>query len=304
MTRDSRHSADDRPHRRNVLVTGPSGAGRITALRAFEDLGYETIDNLPLSLIPRLMEGPIEAGALALGIDTRNRDFSTEALVGLISDTAPVFELLYLDCADEVLLRRYSETRRRHPQAPAETPQQGIQRDFSLLEPVRNLADILIDTSDLTVHDLKAEIVRWFGGASAERLALSIQSFSYKRGMPRGLDMVFDVRFLRNPYWDDTLRDLDGRTPSVAAYIAEDPRYAPFFNKVAELTELLLPAYVEEGKSHLSIGLGCTGGKHRSVCLAEKLSAKLKGEGWQVSIWHRELVQRLSDRLTTGGAAA
>lgn len=308
-SRDPALPTDARPPGRNVLVTGPSGAGRSTAIRALEDLGYETIDNLPLSLIPRLMEGPAHSGSLALGLDTRNRDFSTEALVALVSDPTLPFELLYLDCSAEVLLRRYSETRRRHPQAPAEHPQAGIQRDYSLLGPVRNLADILIDTSDMTLHDLKAEMGRWFGGPSAARLALSIQSFSYKRGLPRGLDMAFDVRFLRNPYWDDALRDKDGRDPAVAAYVAEDPRFDPFFTKVAELTELLLPAYVDEGKSHLSIGFGCTGGKHRSVSVSEKLLIRLEEAGWRVSIRHRELDRLTADRRQSkgtneGGAAA
>lgn len=300
MTSDAPTSKTPTRADRNVLVTGPSGAGRSTAIRALEDLGFETIDNLPLSMIPRLMEVPHVGRALALGVDTRNRDFSTQALVALVSDPEFPFELLYLDCSAEVLLRRYSETRRRHPQAPAEAPQAGIQRDYSLLEPVRSLADILIDTTDLTLHDLKAEIGRWYGGASADRLAVSIQSFSYKRGLPRGLDMVFDVRFLRNPYWDSALRDLDGRAEKVGAYIAEDPRFAPFFDKVADLAQLLLPAYVDEGKSHLSIGFGCTGGKHRSVYVSEKLLRQLENCGWHVSIRHRELERSTLSRRSVG----
>jgi UPF0042 nucleotide-binding protein len=275
-----------------VLVTGPSGAGRSTAIRALEDLGFEVIDNLPLTLIPRLLEGPPHRRPLALGIDTRNRDFSTGALIALIDGAAPRFEVVYLDCSADVLLRRYSETRRRHPLAPAEPPLAGIEREFDLLAPIRTRADILIDTSELTLHELKAEIGRWFGGTAASRLALSVHSFSYKRGLPRGLDMVFDVRFLRNPYWEDTLRPLDGRSPEVADYIAADPRYAPFFAKVTELTELLLPAWVEEGKAHLAIGFGCTGGQHRSVCLAEQLAKALAAAGWQVSTRHRELERR------------
>jgi len=275
-----------------VLVTGPSGAGRSTAIRALEDLRYEVIDNLPLSLIPRLFDGPPHDHPLALGIDTRNRDFSAQALIGLIDSAPSRFELLYLDCSAEVLVRRYSETRRRHPMAPAETPLMGIEREFDLLAPVRARAEILIDTSDLTLHDLRAEVDRWFGGPTAHRLALSVHSFSYKRGLPRGVDMVFDVRFLRNPYWSDDLRALDGRDPRVHSYIAEDARFEPFFAKVKELTELLLPAYVDEGKSHLSIGFGCTGGQHRSVCLAEQLVKALAQAGWQVSTRHRELERR------------
>jgi UPF0042 nucleotide-binding protein len=276
-----------------VLVTGPSGAGRSTAIRTLEDLGFEAIDNLPLSLVPRLLDGPPPHARLALGIDTRNRDFSSNAFIELIERRqGPGFEVLYLDCSSDVLLRRFSETRRRHPLAPAEAPLVGIEREFDLLAPIRARADILVDTSELTLHELRAEISRWFGGPSERRLALSVHSFSYKRGLPRGMDMVFDCRFLRNPYWDDALRDLDGRKEEVAAFIGEDPRFAPFFAKVTELTELLLPAYVEEGKAHLAIAFGCTGGRHRSVATAERLVNTLASGGWRVSIRHRELERR------------
>ncbi|PRY19866.1 UPF0042 nucleotide-binding protein [Aliiruegeria haliotis] len=286
---------------RTVLVTGPSGAGRSTAIRALEDLGYEVIDNLPLSLVPPLLEGPPHGKALALGIDTRNRDFSTAAFLELIDrlDSRGV-ELLYLDCAADVLLRRYSETRRRHPMAPADSPAVGIAREFDLLKPIQVRAEILIDTSDLTIHDLRAEIDRWFGGSPEHRLALSVHSFSYKRGLSRGLDMVFDVRFLRNPYWEPALRQKDGQSPDVASYVGQDPRYDAFFDQVLKLTQLLLPAYVEEGKSYLSIGFGCTGGQHRSVTLAEHLGNTLAEAGWQVSIRHRELERRAA---SSGSAA-
>jgi UPF0042 nucleotide-binding protein len=271
-------------------VTGPSGAGRSTAIRALEDLGHEVIDNIPLSLVPRLLEGPLQGPALALGIDTRNRDFSIEAvmeLVGRLGERG--VELLYLDCSQDVLVRRYSETRRRHPMAPAETPAVGIAREFDLLKPLRARADIMIDTTDLSVHDLRAEIDRWFGGALANRLAVSVQSFSYKRGLPTGLDMVFDCRFLRNPYWQPELRGLSGLSEDVARYVADDPRFEPFFDKVLDLALLILPAQVEEGKSHMAIGFGCTGGQHRSVTLAERLGIALAERGWQVSTRHREL---------------
>ncbi|SDI95864.1 RNase adapter RapZ [Aliiruegeria lutimaris] len=281
------------PVSRIVLVTGPSGAGRSTAIRALEDLGYEVIDNLPLSLVPRLLEGGPQGPALALGIDTRNRDFSTGAFLDLLArlDEQDV-ELLYLDCEPEILLRRYSETRRRHPLAPAESPTEGIARDFDLMNPIRARADIVIDTSELTIHELRAEIDRWFGHAPDSRLALSVHSFSYKRGLPRGLDMVFDCRFLRNPYWEPKLRGLDGLSKEVSDYVAEDPRFDAFFDKVRDLALLLIPAYVEEGKSYLAIGFGCTGGQHRSVTVAERLGNTLANAGWQVSIRHRELERR------------
>ncbi|NDR56835.1 RNase adapter RapZ [Aliiruegeria sabulilitoris] len=281
------------PVSRFVLVTGPSGAGRSTAIRALEDLGYEVIDNLPLSLVPRLLEGGPHGPALALGIDTRNRDFSTGAFLDLLARLGERdVELLYLDCQPDILLRRYSETRRRHPLAPAESPAEGIARDFDLMSPIRVRADIVIDTSELTIHELRAEIDRWFGSAPDNRLALSVHSFSYKRGLPRGLDMVFDCRFLRNPYWEPKLRGLDGLSREVSDYVAADPRFDPFFDKVRELALLLLPAYVEEGKSYLAIGFGCTGGQHRSVTVAERLGNTLANAGWQVSIRHRELERR------------
>ncbi|MDG1128312.1 RNase adapter RapZ [Seohaeicola saemankumensis] len=281
---------------RVVLVTGPSGAGRSTAINALEDSGFEAIDNLPISMLPRLLDGPPLSRPLALGLDVRNRDFSTNALIetidrlGLTPGLEPA--LLYLDSRAEVLERRYSETRRRHPMSPAESPEIGIARELDLLGPIRARADILIDTSDLTPHELRAEIERMFTGTGGRHLAVTINSFSYKRGMPRGMDTVFDCRFLRNPYWEESLRALDGRDPRVAAHIAGDPRQEAFFAKVLDLILLLLPAYKEEGKSHFAIGFGCTGGQHRSVAMTEKLALTLAKEGWQVSIRHRELERR------------
>ncbi|MBK0327707.1 RNase adapter RapZ [Rhodobacteraceae bacterium F11138] len=280
-------------HERLVLVTGPSGAGRSSAINVLEDMGFEAIDNLPLHLIPRLIEGQGPHRPLALGIDTRNRDFSTAALIDLIDLLAgratTDLSVLYLDCLSDVLLQRFSETRRRHPLAPAETPEIGIRRDQSLLAPIRELADILIDTSDLNVHQLRTTIEGWFAPDNRTAMAVSVQSFSYKRGLPRGIDMVFDCRFLSNPYWHPPLRTLDGRDSRVAAHVASDARFAPFFDRVLDLTRLLLPAYVEEGKSHLSIAFGCTGGQHRSVVLAETLAKALAETGQQVSIRHHEL---------------
>ncbi|MEL6520310.1 MAG: RNase adapter RapZ [Pseudomonadota bacterium] len=278
-----------------VLVTGPSGAGRSTAIRALEDLGFETIDNLPLSLIPRLLDNAPDRRPMALGIDTRNREFSVQGFLDLWDgplDDLRGTEILYIDCGSEVLLRRYSETRRRHPLAPAESPEYGIARELDLLVPIRERADVLIDTTDLSQHDLRGEIDRWYGVASPSRMALSVHSFSYKRGLPRGLDMVFDCRFLRNPYWRDELRPMDGRDARVAEYVAGDPRYMEFMSKITDLAALLLPAHVEEGKSHLTIGFGCTGGQHRSVCVAEAIVNRLAETGWQVSIRHRELERR------------
>lgn len=281
---------------RLVLITGPSGAGRSTAIHVLEDLGYEGIDNIPLSLVPRLLDGPPLGRPIALGLDARNRDFNTTALIELIDsltrDPRVALEVLYLDCAPEELIRRFSETRRRHPLAPAETPTEGIGREIDLLAPVRVRADHLIDTTGLSPHDLKAEIARWFDAQAGERLAVSVQSFSYKRGVPRGVDMIFDCRFLSNPHWDPALRPLDGRDPAVAAFVRADPRFDDFFRKLRDLLLMLLPAHLEEGKAHLSIGFGCTGGQHRSVAVAEMLGAALAEAGWPVSKRHRELERK------------
>jgi len=285
---------------RVVLVTGPSGAGRSTAINVLEDIGYEAIDNLPLSLLPRLLAGPPIGHPLALGIDVRNRDFSVAALLETLDALTAASninaESLYLDCNIDVLVRRYSETRRRHPLAPSESPVQGISREIDLLVPIRTKAEFLIDTSELSPHELRAEIERWFASDRDQRMAISVHSFSYKRGIPRGVDMVFDCRFLKNPYWDEKLRSRDGRDTEVVDYISTDPRLPEFFSKVLDLSKMLLPAYKDEGKAHLSIGFGCTGGQHRSVAIAEKLANALAQSDWQVSIRHRELERKAQDR--------
>ena len=295
-TPTDRHRSDDPQASRLVLVTGPSGAGRSTAINVLEDLGFEVIDNMPMRLLPRLLDGPPLGRPMALGLDVRNRDFTVEALLDLIRSLGrgpgPATEVLYLDCSAEVLTRRFSETRRRHPLAPDEAPQAGVEREIELLSPVRNQADILIDTSELTVHDLRDELQQWFDSDPDARLAVAVQSFSYKRGLPRGVDTVFDCRFLRNPHWQADLRALDGNDPRVAAYIQADPLFDDFFGRVTGLIESLLPAYRDEGKAHLTIGFGCTGGQHRSVALTEKVANALAKQGWQVSKRHRELERR------------
>lgn len=287
---------DQTQDHRVVFVTGPSGAGRSTTIRVLEDLGYEGIDNIPLSLVPRLLDGPPLGHPIALGLDVRNRDFNATALIELIdrltADPRVGLEVLYLDCAVSELIRRYSETRRRHPLAPAETPLEGIEREMDLLAPIRVRADHLIDTTDCSPHDLKAEISQWFDGSTAHRLAISMQSFSYKRGVPRGVDLIFDCRFLANPHWDAGLRARDGRDPEVEAYVRADPRFEEFLQRLQGLLLFLLPANRDEGKSHLSIGFGCTGGQHRSVAVAEILGKALAEAGWPVSKRHRELERR------------
>ncbi len=284
------------PDHRIVFVTGPSGAGRTTAIRVLEDLGYEGIDNIPLSLVPRLIDGAPLSHPIALGLDVRNRDFNATALIELIDsltrDPRVTLDVLYLDCAPSVLIRRFSETRRRHPLAPAETPAQGVEREIDLLAPIRVRADHLIDTTDLTQHDLKAEVAALFDTGATGRLSVSVQSFSYKRGIPRGVDMIFDCRFLANPHWQPALRALDGRDPAVEAFVRADPRFAEFFQKLQDMILFLLPAHVDEGKAHLAIGFGCTGGQHRSVAVAELVGNALADAGWPVSKRHRELERK------------
>ena len=189
----------------------------------------------------------------------------------------------------EVLLRRYSETRRRHPLADGKTPNTAIEQELILLEPIRHKANILIDTSELTPHDLKASIKKLFFNTGVNLLSISLKSFSYKRGLPRGTDMTLDCRFLKNPYWQDELRDKTGLDSSVSKFVASDPKFSEFIEKVTKLLLFLLPSFKEEGKSSVEIGFGCTGGIHRSVAVTETVAKKLADSGWNVSIKHREI---------------
>ena len=282
--------------RRLLLVTGPSGAGRTTATNALEDLGYEAIDNIPLSLVPNVIDQKLDK-SLALVVDARNRDFSVTAFLALLDRLRQMSrawpEVLYLDCRTDVLLRRFSETRRRHPMAPEDHPSLGIERENALLAPLKAQADFVIDSSDLSPHDLKKEVAGWFAVGEAVPLTLSLQSFSYKKGLPRDVDMVLDCRFLRNPHWDQGLRPLNGLNTTVVDYIQSDLRYEEFFQRSLDLIWFLLPAYQDEGKSHLCVGLGCTGGRHRSVAVAVNLGRALAKWGGAVSIRHRDILQNV-----------
>ena len=283
-----------------VLVTGPSGAGRTTAINFLEDAGFEAIDNVPLTLAPRLFEGPSLNRPLALGLDTRNRDFSAiqmmETIEELSSKPSLKVEVLYIDCAVDVLIRRFSETRRRHHLSPDGAALACIQMDLDLMQPARARANILIYTTTLSPHELRAQITQYFVPQKVKKLAISVQSFSYKRGVPRGVDMMFDCRFLRNPYWDKGLSDQNGLSTAVQAYVSTDKNFLPFRKQVLALAELVIPAHQAEGRSYLSIGFGCTGGKHRSVTMAEKLRKDLQLSGWHVSIRHRELAAQRVQR--------
>jgi len=288
---------------RLLLVTGPSGSGRSTALKVLEDVGFEAIDNMPSSWVPRLVADKLER-PLALGLDSRNRDFSVDALLVLVDALASLpsveFDLLYLECSEDALIRRFAETRRRHPLRPDLPPADGVALETRLLTAVRARADILIDTSNLGPHDLRAEITRLFAPQEEGVMAVRVESFSYKRGIPRGVDMVFDCRFLNNPHWHPALRSLDGRDARVAEFIAQDARCAPFFGRLHALIESLLPEFAAQGKPQVTVALGCTGGQHRSVAMAEKLANALARGPWRVSKRHRE-VERMA---ALGGPAS
>lgn len=293
MPTDPPHSGAPMPV---LLVTGPSGAGRSTAIAALEDLGFEAVDNPPLSLLPGLTGPPLER-PLALGIDARGREFSAHALVAATDALAArpdvSAQVLYLDCRAEVLLRRYSETRRPHPLAPAEEPATGIAREAALLEGLRERASRVLDTSEMTPHELRAELARTYGPAAAPGgVALTLVSFSHRRGLPPGIDWAFDVRFLRNPHWEPALRPRDGTDPEVAAHVAADPRHGPFLEAALGLLRVAIPGHEAEGRAHLTVGVGCTGGQHRSVAVAGSLAHALAAEGIQVSTRHHELERR------------
>lgn len=280
-----------------LVVIGMSGAGRTTAIHALEDLGYEALDNFPLSLFEALIEPVVGTPApIAIGIETRTRGFSVRSLTEMVDKIRIQWRagivLLFLDCADDVLVSRFSQTRRRHPLAPDEDPATGILRERDVLEDVRDRADAVIDTTALTPHELKAELEARFALDRSSGLSVSVKSFSYKRGTPNGADMVLDCRFLRNPYWDKELRELDGTDPRIQGFVREDPLYQGFYDKLVDMVVMLLPAYRAEGKTHFTIALGCTGGRHRSVTVAENMAADLVKGGWPVSLRHPELDRR------------
>lgn len=278
-----------------VLVTGLSGAGKQSILRVLEDLGYETVDNPPLAILETLVrEG---TAPMAAGIDARTRGFQPDlalATIARLRETPGVLpSLIYATAEEGVLLRRYTETRRRHPLArggaQGERVQDGIAREAALIEPLREAADLVVDTSDLPIPELRRMIEGRFGLEGGPGLNLLVQSFAFPKGLPREADLVFDVRFLRNPHYDAELRPMTGQDGPVAEFVAADPDFPAFWDRLTGFTEPLLPRYVAEGKKYLSIAIGCSGGKHRSVYVSERLAAHLRAQGWRVEVAHREL---------------
>jgi len=279
-----------------VLVTGLSGAGRMTALNVLGDMGYAAVDNMPLPLLGDLMRstssGSAGAPPLAFGVDTRTFGFDPQDLVARVRElrqrTDLDAKLLFLECDTEVLQRRYTESRRPHPLAPDRPVIDGIVEERRQIRWMRDAADVVIDTSSLSPHVLKQILVGHFGLGERLGTRLSVMSFSFRRGLPREADLVFDARFLKNPHYEPSLKPLTGRDPAVATFIATDPDYAPFLEHLRGLIGPLLPRFDAEGKSYLTIAVGCTGGRHRSVAVAETLADWLRDLGRSVTLTHRD----------------
>lgn len=279
---------------RIVFVSGLSGSGKTTAMAALEDLSFYCVDNLPVQLVPQFLalctkaSSPIEKIALAL--DARERNFLEafpEAVAELRAQGATV-DVFFLDCADEVLERRYRETRRVHPLSPSGSVRDGIALERKLLDKVVSLADLTIDTTVLNVHQLKDTIVRQVSGRSRETV-INLVSFGFRYGTPDSVELLFDVRFLPNPYFEQSLRSGSGHDAAVAKYVLENERAESFVERLDQFVDYLLPLYDDEGKAYVTIGVGCTGGRHRSVAIAEAMCDRLRERGREVSVTHRDV---------------
>jgi UPF0042 nucleotide-binding protein len=291
-------SLAERPARRPfVVITGLSGAGRLTALHVLEDLGYVAVDNVPLPLLGDLMRSTAGslgemAVPLAFGVDTRTYGFDSTDLVRRLQQLRQrpdlAARLLYLDCDTEILQRRYTESRRPHPLAPDRPVVDGIVDERRQIDRMRDSADVVIDTSALSPHQFKQLLAGHFAFGNKSGMTIAVMSFSYRRGVPREADLVFDVRFLKNPHYVPELKGLTGIDRPVAAFIATDPDYEPFIGRLEGLIGPLLPRFDAEGKSYLTIAVGCTGGRHRSIAVAERLADWLRSAGRSVTLMHRD----------------
>lgn len=279
---------------RIVIVTGMSGAGRSSCLKILEDLGFEAVDNLPFQLLARLLRpGEPPERPLAVGIDSRTRGLVPEDLVRAVerfrARASTPIRLVFFECDDEVLQRRYTESRRRHPLAQDRPVTDGIVRERALMAPIKTAADLVIDTTATSLAELRRRVQAELGPETQGQLTLTLQSFSFRNGLPREADIVFDARFLANPHYVPSLRPLTGLDPAVGRYIEQDPAWQRTLDALEALLMPLLPRYRAEGKSYLTIAVGCTGGRHRSVALVEALARRLAAGGWEARILHREL---------------
>lgn len=295
------------PNRQNVLlVTGLLGAGKTTALKVLEDLGWEVIDNFPIRLLDRLIDSP-DAPApdlrppLAIGFDSRTRGFDSAKVIERVKrlHQRPDIELttLFLDCSGQELERRYNETRRRHPLAQDVPAASGIAAEREQMEPLRRWADMVISTTDFSTNDLQQAVRERFGQDAPQTTTVTITSFGFARGMPPIADLVFDMRFLDNPHWDPELRPQTGQDEPVSAFIRKDPAWDEAFARIRDLILLLLPRYQAQGKAYVNVAFGCTGGRHRSVHTAEAIAAALREAGYAPSVVHRNLSARAADAV-------
>lgn len=272
---------------KNIIVTGFSGAGISSVLKTLEDLGHEVFDNFPLHLGHYLLENQQSVRPIALGIDTRTRGFDATEIIDFARTHD--FEILFITCEPREIQKRFSETRRRHPLAESKSVKSGIEQEQKLLEPLEGAADTIIDTSGFSVHDLRHMLEGHFLDGNPKSLNITLMSFGFKHGAPREADIMMDVRFLKNPHWDPDLKPLTGKDQKIGAFIAEDEDYKSFMENFKALIYPLLPRYKQEGKTYLTIAVGCTGGRHRSVHIVETLNIWLKGEGLSPHIDHRDL---------------
>ena len=273
-----------------IIITGASGAGRTTAINVFEDVGFESVDNIPISMIDSLVLSKTRNKNLALGVDIRTREFSPENLRKLLSKYKKmVVKIIFLDCDSNKLLKRFNETRRSHPLSGVKSLSEALAEEMEYLKPIKDFANIIIDTTDYSPTDLREKLLNNLSIAKIKKFSILIQSFSYKNGLPRNFDMIFDCRFLKNPYWISHLKELDGRDKKVQDFVSSSREFKIFFSKVLSLINFLIPQVQKEGKSQFSIGFGCTGGQHRSVVFVNMLRNKLNSNGHNVLSNHRDL---------------